>query len=554
MAKLVWLADIPLVPAAIIETARTAMHEAFENSVPVILDAAAGAETRLACVTLRWRGHVRGCWSGSAGSWREAIRVATRRALADTRRRPISRKELASVHVEVWLQTRKEAVPGLTDAMLWGKTGVAVEGAGRSAFFLPAVAIERRITDSQDLLERLYRKARLFSTESRTQARLFCTHWRHFAQGSPGYEPCELDGLIALPFSTPGLVELSASIGAHLAGLQRVDGSYLYALDPVKNQLPELAEHPVRLIGCTLALARLAQCTQLRHLKQDLLTAAENGESWIERHKVWDTRQETKKPPLLGTVAMALLAYAALPASPRRTMRITELRAVLLAAQRRDGSFASGLAPDEPPTHDDFGPPQALLALAQPCVWTADLGVAITRALPRYVSAADSGASAFFLAWHAKAWCALASHIPAPEIIQFADRLVDRLILQQRGEDTSPPEWIGGYNVEEAPYGGRPPSFLTALFTEAVLASARMRTQLGDHAGAAARRHVASSGLRFLAKLVIEPRQTFLLRCPEIAVGGVRRDLASFDLRCDYTMHLGTCLAAALDQAARVSA
>jgi hypothetical protein len=51
MAKLVWLADIPLVPAAITETARTAMHEAFENSVPVILDAAAGAETRLACVT-----------------------------------------------------------------------------------------------------------------------------------------------------------------------------------------------------------------------------------------------------------------------------------------------------------------------------------------------------------------------------------------------------------------------------------------------------------------------------------------------------------------------
>ena len=554
MTTVSWPADIPLEPRAIIGVARRAIQDAFDGSLLIVQDIDPSAEVRVACVTLRWRGHVRGCWSGRGRGWRNAIRAATFQALADPRHWPITRRELAGVHIEVWLQIAREPVATLTAAMLWGETGVEVEGAGRSAFFLPAVPIERRIEDPKDLLNRLFRKARLFSNDSCAAAQLYCTRWRHFAEGGTVDEPYELHALAPVLLSSPALAVLAETISDHLAGLQRSDGGYLYALDPVKNLSLELDEHPVRLVGCTLALARLSQCAELRHVRRRLLTAAEKGEIWIESRMATNSFGGKRSNRLLGITAMALMTYAALPATPNRSERITQLRALILAAQRCDGSFASGLNPEEPPTDDDFGPPQAVLALARTGDWTPRVKTALIRAFEAYEGKATPQASPFFLAWHAKAWCVVARRAPMPEIGRFADKLVDLLLGQQIGVGGSGPrEWWGGFRVDEPPYAGRPPSFLTALFTEAVLASERMRRQMGDIAGAALRRQAADAGIAFLARLVIGPRQAFFLRSPEIAVGGVRRDLASFDMRCDYAMHFGTCLAAALEGASAKS-
>jgi AMMECR1 domain-containing protein len=547
MTRVIWPTDIPLEPVSIIGAARRATLEAFDSAPPIVLETDPVDEVRVACVTLRWRGRVRGCWSGRGRGWRDAIRAAAFQALADPRRRPINRRELDDADLEVWLQTEREPISAVTAVMLWGKTGVEVEGAGRSAFFLPAVPIERRIEDPDDLLERLFRKARLFSSESRSAARLYSTTWRHFAEGGPGGEPCELHAMLPHPPAPFALKVLAETIGDHLAGLQRSDGRYLYALDPVKDQTPELDEHPVRLVGCTLALARLAQSSGLSHARGRLLAAAEKGEAWIEAHVPRKGFGDGRSGRLLGVTAMALLTYAALPSSPRRAERIAQFRSLILAAQRPDGSFASSLNPEELPTLDPFGPPQAVLALTREGVWTPEVEPALVRAFQAYQSDATPEASPFFLAWHAKAWFAVVSRVPNPEVARWADRLVDQLLARQIGGGSEPPDWRGGFRVDEQPYVGRPPSFLAALFIEAVLASERMRRDANDMTGAAARRQAAEAGLAFLARLVIEPRQAFLLRSPEVALGGVRRDLASFDLRCDYAMHLGTCLAAALE-------
>lgn len=91
--------------------------------------------------------------------YRSVIDNAAKSALKDPRFPPVEADELASLVIDISVLTPVTPVPG-PEAIVIGLHGVRLEKEGRSAVFLPQVAVEQR-WDASQLLEHLSRKAGL---------------------------------------------------------------------------------------------------------------------------------------------------------------------------------------------------------------------------------------------------------------------------------------------------------------------------------------------------------------------------------------------------------
>ncbi len=561
------LARIATVPGSALAVeaighAREALRAAFNSPSRVIFEVPCGDGPVTACVTLRINGRVRGCWSAKAHGTNAAISAATFKALGDPRRNPLSRADIEKVSIEVWLRIDVEPIVCAQPDMVGGVYGLEVRGLDRSAYYLPAVAIERAIDDAADLQDRVFRKARLWSTGSRNSASLFRTSWRHLVEGPQGAPPLELRRLLkktsAGEIPVP-LRDTAAKLSQHLVGLQRADGSYIYAQNPIAGSIKDVGTSPVRLIGCTLALQRLR--TALAHaalpasdLEHDAPTsgalddAIGLGASWIQNRLVETSGrvrfQRANAPQQLGSAAFSAMTLSALPSSAGRKRMLALLDATLRGAIRNDGSFASDLNPLSASDVNHFGPGQAILALAILSDQEDETNSWVDAAFSFYAPGATPGANPFFVAWQLKAWSMVAIRTGRCEHADMAYRLAD-IVLGYQIKDGEADE-RGGFAVSVNGYSRRPPSFLAALFTEALLSAVRLSEHRGESVRGSLWRDSVVEGLDFLVRLIVEPYQSFLFRPSINPCGGIRRDLASFEMRCDYTMHAGTCVAAAL--------
>ena len=117
---------------------------------------------------------------------------------------------------------------------------------------------------------------------------------------------------------------------------------------------------------------------------------------------------------------------------------------------------------------------------------------------------------------------------PDPDAVAFAYAMADWALPFQFGSDHPNPAWVGGYA------GG--PGIGTAAYTEGMAAALAIAKRHADTDRAERYRRSVLLAQRFLLQLVVEPPDLF--HYPSAThLGGVRRNLAGYTLRCDNAQH-----------------
>ena len=542
----------------VIAIARAALQRAFSTDAAAIVDTqeAAPQGKITVCVTIRVRGTVRGCWPATANSLPAAIESAVRLTLGDPRYEWIGRAELGQARLEVWIQESRRAITGVLPRHLWGSHGLEVRGRDRSAFYLPYVGVEEESRDPDEFLERLFGKGRLWSAGSRESSQLFETEWTHFAEGKQSarrFFRLRADDQQL----RPALVQMATEAGRHLLNIQRFDGSYTYQYDPLRGRAVASEINIVRVILATYALARfgalLARNSYPNCDAAPFLEGAERGLSFIRsrlsRNSDGAYFRDDQGEALLGSTALSLLAFAYF-SDAAATSDITPLLTnVLLKSQSAEGWFPNEILHPDQAGQQDFAPGQAILALLkQNSRPLEDILPALERAFSFYSSRPIEQASRFFLAWQCKGWCEMWRRTKIDRYADLAFRLLDQLAtFQMEPGENCPSDFVGGYRASADPTGITPPTFLVSLFTEAAVLGWHVAVETNDHARAAFYMQVVRRGIDCMFRLQISEDQHFMFVDPQLAVGGLRRDMASFQLRCDYAAHALTCLTAAIE-------
>jgi AmmeMemoRadiSam system protein A len=134
-------------------------------------------------VTLKKDGRLRGCIGHMAEDsplGRTVGMVALQSAFQDRRFSPLQPGELEQVDIEISVLTPYRPVSG-PDAIVLGRDGVVLRKRGRSAVFLPQVAVEQGWTREQ-MLDQLCLKAGLARGDWRQGAELLTFRAEVFAE------------------------------------------------------------------------------------------------------------------------------------------------------------------------------------------------------------------------------------------------------------------------------------------------------------------------------------------------------------------------------------
>ncbi|MCP4755250.1 MAG: AmmeMemoRadiSam system protein B [Proteobacteria bacterium] len=140
-------------------------------------------QKRGAFVTLKKKGRLRGCIGRMSEDMPLSKTVgysAVQAAFNDRRFSPLALDELKDVEIKISVLTPQQRVPGVESIQV-GRDGVVLEKEGRSAVFLPSVAVEQG-WDRDRMLERLCLKARLPGDCWKSEVRLFTFQAQAFGE------------------------------------------------------------------------------------------------------------------------------------------------------------------------------------------------------------------------------------------------------------------------------------------------------------------------------------------------------------------------------------
>jgi orotate phosphoribosyltransferase/AMMECR1 domain-containing protein len=103
-------------------------------------------------------------------------------------------------------------------------------------------------------------------------------------------------------------------------------------------------------------------------------------------------------------------------------------------------------------------------------------------------------------------------------------------------------EWLLGYQQEKTgafinDHQPDTPGYTTALYLEGVGAAMNLAASLGDEARRRKYLDSYERGLRFLDRLIIQPRDAAVLPNPELSFGGLRQGLHYSEIRIDFVQH-----------------
>ena len=543
----------------IIKIARSAIIDYSLSPTLVIFDKSKDSSTEYkVCVTIRYQGRVRGCYSSISKTLKSAIILAARNSLNDSREgKRLALSELKQSVIEVWVQYSREPILAVTDDMLWGTDGFEViNDNGNNAFFLPSIPIERDIKSGAVLLEKLFLKARMLSQTSRAHAKLYKTKWNHFVEGER-----QAHSFYRLVVSRENkqklnILQNAVLVANHITNIQVSEGEYLYSYDALKALRIHRRDQPVRTIGCTYALSMFLNVLQSKSIesknREKYLTSAENGIFFIKNSfdKFGNFLTPGIESASLGSLALSILTLSYLGKSKDWSGSLAKnFTEKVLRAQSIEGWYANNIGnPGEKGTQD-FSPGQSILAISQQeFIERNYVQSSIESAYNYYSNINVSSCSKFFLAWQAKAWCSAFNFCQDIKYFELALKYLNVLAQLQISSTDSflPADFVGGYKDRFTTYNAAPPTFLVSLYTEAFLMGWAISKRL-DYDDFSRSFHGHSlAGLSFLERLIILPCHKFLLREPDMAIGGVRENLTSFHLRCDYSMHALTCYSMAL--------
>jgi hypothetical protein len=130
------------------------------------------------------------------------------------------------------------------------------------------------------------------------------------------------------------------------------------------------------------------------------------------------------------------------------------------------------------------------------------------------------------------------------DFARFVLEMSDWLAGTQLNEHNCPwPEMWGGF----APYTPGRAGVSTASYLEGFIDALRLARQLGDAERARRYEQAIAAAVRFVIQLQVRPEETYFIRSPQDAVGGIRTTPSHNHLRIDHCQHALMALCKARD-------
>jgi hypothetical protein len=318
----------------------------------------------------------------------------------------------------------------------------------------------------------------------------------------------------------------------YLLRQQKPDGSLYTVYEPFQHRLYEGADLP-RLAHAAWVLARAARVLggdELRAAADKavnyLLNAAtENDDGlWLEA---------PGHNPSVAELSFLLLALcekdgddAAARLNTARRAAATLWDCVTLPHGRVRTHRAPEASAEE---YQDYFPGQALLALAAACA----SGVSevdeekVERGFLYYRHRFRHRRGFGQVSWYTQAFARWWQVTRDERFAAFAFEVVDWLLTYQQ-------EKTGAFVNDHQP---ETPGYMTAVYLEAAAAASNLACALGDEGRRRSYTRAYERGLRFLDRLVIQPRDAAVLPGAAYALGGLRRAIHYSEVRTDFVQH-----------------
>lgn len=498
-------------------------------------------------VSLYRGGKTMGCYGANSPDLETAATHALGRALEDPRFGSQLRiGETENVSLVISALTSRSPLfrpddPALHRNLTKGLCGLRLVHADGSSYFLPHVAIIHRARDPIKVLDQLRRKARRKTNDTFQfalerwnqvlwhQGKVFPLH-RHRVRKEKNPDKAGLKAAV------------QAAV-AHLCANQGVLGHFTYAYDPLRAKAQKGIRNIVRQAGAFYGLAAAREVLDpAQALRAD--AAIKNAAHFLQSrmHRISGglfIYDEKRREAPLGASALLLLGLCHLPEIDARAM---ELAAALSRLRRPDGSFPGDASKPEEVGHQDYAPGEILFALCHYALRTGDVNLlhSLPASFPFYRNHFRTAPAPGFVLWHVCAWSRYCLAIPTPEIRAFVFELLDWVLqFQYVDSDAVPEDYVGGVSFSRGK-GQAMPGVGTTVYVEALAYGYEQAVMAEDATRAARYRKALILGLHFCQQLQITEPDTFCMVEPEYAVGGVTKNLISYEMRCDNAQHLIT--------------
>ena len=522
-------------------------------------------------ITIRCNGRLRASKDGRGTTLVDATRNGMQRAVLDARfGGPLLREEVTAARIEVFLQrssTTLSPIAMLSDPALcegaYGLECSSLEG----VYFKPTVAVTQGIRNSNGLLRRLLIKAGKAPGESDIRRlELQKTRWTHLVEGDHIGEHFVFSrnrqkrDLISDEHRVSESLWMAA---AQSLRSQYSDGLFCYRYDAGRDLVLPGAANMVRMAGCAYGLSRLASSRIAPPDSDKSVLSPQHVVSGADKcvqmllgkcktlpngHGVY-VLERNRGRGLLGCAALLTLA---LQESRLREQYIGVRQRIvsgMLSLQQSDGSFACTVHDPSDTRSEDYFPGEALFAIAREAAITGGSRLldVLESAFPYYSHYFGVTKVSAFVPWHIDAWKCAFEVTRNEKYAQFVFEMADWICQHQLTTKTSRDEdFVGGFDFSgESP--NRMPNVSSTVFTEALFRAARLASLTGDVSRQELYMASAESGLQFILRLQLNPVDVLVLPNPRLAVGGVTRDLTSYEIRCDNNQHFITCALAAIE-------
>lgn len=315
----------------------------------------------------------------------------------------------------------------------------------------------------------------------------------------------------------------------YLLRQQKPDGSFYTVYEPYQHRLYDGVDLP-RLAHAAWVLARASGVLDDEEVGAAagkaigyLLNAATEGDDglWLE---------VDEQMPSVAELSFLLLALCEEDsASQRRTVEriVSTLWACVSLPHGRVRTHRGPDASAE--EFQDYFAGQALLALAAACASQVCLvdEEKLSRGFNYYRHRFRHRRNFGQVSWYTQAFARWWRVTRDERFAAFAFEMVDWLLTYQQ-------ETTGAFINEHQP---ETPGYMTAVYLEAVAAAANLAGASGDERRRLTYSESFERGLRFLDRLVIQPRDAAVLPGAPYALGGLRRAIHYSEVRTDFVQH-----------------
>lgn len=397
-----------------------------------------------------------------------------------------------------------------------------------------------------DALERVAQRAHDASTEVATSRllRFRSAHW--YAEMGNEDVVSLTRGMTVLPPAIVNRAQLDKAIdrlAAYMVYRQLDSGLFTYQYEPGANRYSD-DDSIIRQVGASAAICRHARWAgkaasraaadkAIRHHLQALkpIPQVENG--------AYIATDDGAHP--LGVTAMFALALAAHDDRDRYADQREQLINGMLWLQRPSGMFITAFPPAQDVEAQHHFPGEALLALASDYEIDPEGRIldAFDRALTYYRDFFTKQREPMFVPWQARAYGIMARVTQRDDYKEFVFEMADWLVAHQLNDENCEfPELWGGIATLVR---GRP-DVSTAMYLSALCEALRLARSADDKARVERYESAIRAGARFVMQLQVRPEETYFMRSPTDAIGGIRMAPALNLMRISNCQHAMTGL------------